>query len=214
MAEMALLAAEPREGNGSQAARRLRRKGRVPAVLYGHKEATLSLSVSLEDLQSAVRHGARVVDLKTPTKLEKALIKELQWDHLSKEVLHADFYRVSADERITLSVRIELRGMAPGVTAGGALNQPIHTLSIECLAISVPESIRVNIGELQIGQAIHVRELTLPEGVKALVDPDAIVVQVAAPQVEAEAAVAAPAAETAEPEVIGRQKEPEEEPAE
>jgi large subunit ribosomal protein L25 len=212
MAETTVLTAQSREGNGSQSARKLRRTRLVPAVLYGHKEETLSLSVAVDELRSAIRRGARVVDLQTPLKLEKALIKELQWDHLGKELLHADFYRVSADERIAINVRLELRGTAPGVTAGGSLNQPLHTLNVECLAIAVPESIRVPIGELQIGSAVYVRDLHLPEGVKVLDDPDAIVVQVSAPVEEAEVApAAAPVAETAEPEVIGRQKAPEEE---
>jgi large subunit ribosomal protein L25 len=123
--------------------------------------------------------------------------------------LHVDFARVAADERIKIEVRIELRGTAPGVTAGGLLDQPIHNLEIECLAVAVPESIRVFINELQVDQAIHVRDLKLPEGVTTSEDPDAIVVQVAAPKVEEEAAAAAPAAEQVEPEVIGRKEKAE-----
>src|SRR5206468_4967888 len=87
------------------------------------------------------------------------------WDHLGKDVLHIDFERVSADERIEVPVRIELKGIAPGVTGGGILDQPLHTVMVECLAISIPDSIRVNINELQLGAAIHVKDLTLPEGV-------------------------------------------------
>jgi large subunit ribosomal protein L25 len=210
MAETVVLETQRREGRGSHRAARLRRQGRVPAVVYGHQEATESVSVSAEDLLTAIRHKAPVVDLRSDKGLQKALIRELQWDHLGKEVLHADFYRVSADERITVSVPIELRGIAPGVTGGGLLDQPLHTLEVECLAIAVPESIRVNINELQIDQAIHVRELHLPEGVKALDDPDAVVVHVTAPKAEAEAA--AEAAASAEPEVIGRKAAEEEEP--
>jgi large subunit ribosomal protein L25 len=90
------------------------------------------------------------------------------------------------------------------------LDQPIHTIEVECLAVAVPESIRVPISELQIGQAIYVKDLKLPDGVTTAVDPDAIVVQVLAPKVEAEAAPA-PIAEQAEPEVIGRKEKPEEE---
>jgi large subunit ribosomal protein L25 len=174
----------------------------IPAVVYGHKEATLSVTLSGEELGNAIRHGARVVDLKSDAGVQKALIREIQWDHLGKEILHVDFARVSMDERIKISVPIEVKGIAPGVTAGGLLGQPMHTLHVECLAIRIPEHIRVNINELQIGGAVHVRELHLPEGVLALDDPDAIVVHVTAPQAEPEAA-AAPAA-TAEPEVIGR----------
>jgi len=81
--------------------------------------------------------------------------------------------RVAVDERIVVTVPLEIRGVAPGVNAGGTLDQPMHTLSVECLAVSIPESIRVNVGELQIGSAIHVRDLVLPDGVKAMTDPDA-----------------------------------------
>jgi large subunit ribosomal protein L25 len=213
MAESVLMEVQPRQGRGSHKAAKLRRQGLVPAVVYGHKEATVPVAVSNEELHKAVRHGARVLDLKSGGKTEKVLIRELQWDHLGHEILHVDFPRISADERIHVTVPIELRGTAPGTTAtagGGVLDQPLHTVPIECLAVNIPESIRVNIGELQIGQAIHVKDLHLPEGVKVLADPDAIVVQVKAPAAEPEP-TAAPAAEMAEPERIGRQKPAEEE---
>ena len=124
-----------------------------------------------------------------------------------------DFARVGADERIVLTVPLEIRGTAPGVTAGGVLDQPMHTLSVECLATAIPSSIRVNVGELQMGAAIHVRDLVLPSGVKAMTDADAIVVHVTTPAVEPEAPAAPEVAEKAEPEVI-TQKKPEEGEAE
>lgn len=210
MAESVVLPIEKREGRGTRKAQKLRIDGLVPGVVYGHKEETVSISVAAEALMSAVRHGARVVDLSADGGVQKAQIAELQWDHLGQELLHVDFRRVAADERIHVTVHIEIKGIAPGVTAGGALDQPIHTLSVECAADSVPESIRVNINELQMGAAIHVRDLHLPPGVKALADPDAIVVHVTAPQAAAEAA-AAPGEEQAEPEVIGRKAAAEEE---
>jgi large subunit ribosomal protein L25 len=210
MAETVQLVTHKRQGRGSRLAQRLRAQGQVPAVLYGHKEETVSVSLPTEELTRAIRHGARVVDLKSESGVEKALIREIQWDHLGMEVLHVDFARVAADERIHVHVPVELRGIAPGVSGGGVLDQPLHTLSIECLAIAVPDSIRVNIGELQLGAAIHVRDLKLPEGVTALGDPDAIVVHVTAPHAEPEAGVA-PVGEQAEPEVIGRKAAEEEE---
>jgi large subunit ribosomal protein L25 len=203
MAESVVLVAEMREGRGSRAAHKLRAKGLVPGVVYGHKEATVSVALSAEELLKAIQHKARVVDLKTDDKVQTALIRELQWDHLGKELLHVDFARVAKDERIHVTVPLELRGTAPGVTAGGLLEQPLHALAIECLAVNIPESIRVNVGELQIDGAIHVRDLVLPPDVQALSDPDAIVVQIKAPQAEV-APAAAEAAATAEPEVIGR----------
>jgi large subunit ribosomal protein L25 len=189
----------------------MRRKGLVPAVLYGHKEETLSIALPADEVAKAIRHGVRVVDLQAGGKEEKAFIRDVQWDHLGKELLHVDFTRVALDERIVVTVPLELRGTAPGVTAGGLLDQPIHTLSIECLAISIPESIRVNIGELQIEGSIFVRDLALPPGVKAMSDPDAIVVHITKPIAEPEPTVAPPVEGAAEPEVIGRQKTEEEE---
>jgi large subunit ribosomal protein L25 len=206
MAESIALVTQPRAGRGSQAARRLRREGLIPAVLYGHKEETVCVALPREELEKAIRHGVRVVDLKADGKEGKALIRDVQWDHLGKELLHVDFARVAVDERIVVTVPLEIRGQAPGVNAGGTLDQPIHTLSVECLAISIPESIRVNVGELQIGSAIHVRDLVLPPGVKVMSDPDAIVVHVTTKMVEPEAAAPVEVPEQAEPEVIGRQK--------
>ena len=210
MAESVVLEAQPRGEHGTQAARRLRRKGLIPAVIYGHKEATISLTLPAEQVEKMIRHGVRVVDLRADGKQEKALIKEVQWDHLGRHLLHVDFTRVAVDERIEVSVRIELRGTAPGVNAGGILDQPLHSLNVECLALSIPDSIRVPIGELQIDQAIHVKDLHWPAGVKALDDPEAIVVHVTAPVQVAEPAAAAEAPAQAEPEVIGRPKAEEE----
>lgn len=211
MAESALLEIQKREGRGSRQAQRLRKQGLVPAVVYGHKQETLAITLSGDAITKAVRHGSRVVDLQSGATREKALIRELQWDHLGKEILHVDFERVSEDERIEVPVRLELRGVAPGIAAGGVLDQPMHNLLVECLAISIPDSIRVNINELQVGSAIHVRDLVLPEGVKALDDPEAIVVHVT--QRGEEKVEAAPVEGAAEPEVIGR-KAAEEEGAE
>ena len=209
MAESEVVVAQKRDGRGSRAARRLRAAGRVPAVVYGHKEETIPLSVAAEDILRVIHHRARVIDLQTESKVEKALIREVQWDHLGKDVLHVDFARVVAGERIEIEVPIELRGSAPGVAGGGVLDQPMHTLPIECLALSAPESIRVNINDLQVGGVIHVGDLHLPPDVKALADDDAVVVHVVAP-IEEAAAPAAEPAEQAEPEVIGRQRAAEE----
>jgi len=210
MAESVLLKTEKRDLGGSRAAGKLRKKGMIPAIIYGHKQENEAVTLAHDDLMDAVRHGARVVDLQTGKGVQKAQIAELQWDHLGKDLLHADFKRVSADERITVPVRLEVRGIAPGVTAGGVLEQPLHTVNVECLAIAVPDVIRVNIGELQLDGAIHVRDLPLPPDVKVLDDPDALVVHVAPPKVEA-AAEGAEAPASAEPEVIGRKAAEEEE---
>jgi len=208
MAESVLLKTEQREGRGSRLAEKLRKQGKVPAVVYGHKEETLAVSVSHDDLVSAIRHGARVVDIDVAGKTEKAQIVEVQWDYLGKDVLHVDFKRVSAHEQIEAVVPIELRGTAPGIADGGVLDQPLHILRVTAPASAVPEVIKVNVSELKVGEAIHVRDLKLPEGVKALDKPDAIVVHITQPKVAPEPGGLL--AGQAEPEVITRKKGEEE----
>jgi large subunit ribosomal protein L25 len=214
MADTVTLSLKARDGRGKREARRMRRQGIIPGVLYGHGEETVAVALSCDDLTKAVKHGVRVVDLDQAGKLEKALIRDLQWDPLGHDILHVDFARVAADERITVDVRLELKGTAPGVTAGGNLDQPLHNLEVECLAIAIPESIRVNISEMQIDSVIKVRDLVLPPGVTTKVDPDTVVVMVHPPVVEAAATPAGVEPEQAEPEVIGRKvaEEAEEEP--
>jgi large subunit ribosomal protein L25 len=206
MAEAVVLKTEPRTGKGSRDALRLRKAGRVPAIVYGHKETPASVTVSKDELTSAIRHHARTVQLEVGGKADTVLIQQLQYDHLGSTLLHVDFRRVSADERVRTMVEIELRGNAPGATGGGVLDQPLHKIHIECPALSIPDSIRVKIDSLLLGQAIHVKELELPAGVKALDDPDLVVVQVKAVVVVAEpTAVVEPGAN--EPEIITKKKE-------
>jgi large subunit ribosomal protein L25 len=207
MAEVLKLNTEPRPGQGSRDAARLRKAGRVPAIVYGHKEAVTSVSVSRDELASALRHHARTLELQVAGKPETVLIQQVQHDHLGTGLVHVDFRRVSKDERVRTTVEIELRGTAPGATGGGVLDQPLHKIHIECPAMAIPESIRVKIDGLQLGQAIHVKELELPPDVKALEDPDLVVVQVkqqVALVVET-TALGEPGA--AEPEIITKKKE-------
>jgi len=210
MAESLVVVTEKREGRGSRTAAKLRKTGKVPAVVYGHKEATVSVAVPNEQILLMLRQGAPVVDIKTEKGMEKAQIMDLQWDHLGKEVLHVDFKRVSEHERIETDVVLEIKGTAPGIAEGGMLDQPMHSLRIECPAFNVPKSIRISIAELQIGQAIHVSDVKLPEGVKCLDEPDAVVIHVTKPLAEVETTAEAAAAAAAEPEVITARKKDEE----
>ena len=172
MAETIVLATQARQGSGSREAQRLRKHGQVPAIVYGHKETPENISISGDELSLAVRHHARTLELQTNGKKQSVLIQAIQYDHLGKEVLHVDFLRVSMTDKIHVTVPVELRGVAIGAKGGGVLIQPLHDLHIECLVSARPESIRVKIDDLQLGQAIHIRELQVPEGVKFLHDPD------------------------------------------
>jgi large subunit ribosomal protein L25 len=213
MAEIVSLAATPRAGSGSRAADKLRKQGLIPGVVYGHKEATVSVAVNAEELDRAIRvQHARVLDLQLDGKKETVLIRELQWDHLGRTMLHVDFARVSETDRVRVTVPVELRN-APKATGGGVLDQPLHTLHVECSPAKIPEAIRIDITNLTLGAPIHVRELQLPEDVTVLDPPEAVVVQLKLPGVEPTAPTA-PAEPGAGPEVIKKEKKAEEEEGE
>lgn len=210
MAEAVKLTAQPRTGSGSRAADKLRKKGLVPGIVYGHKEANVAVAVSAEELDRAVRvKHARVLDLQLDGKSETVLIRELQWDVFGKEMLHIDFARVSATDRVKVTVPVELRN-SPKATGGAVLDQPLHTLHVECSPTDIPEAIRIDITGLTLGSPIHVRELTLPAGVTVLESPEAVVVQLKLAGAEPTAA-AAPAEPGTGPEVIKKDKKTDEE---
>jgi large subunit ribosomal protein L25 len=198
------IAVEKRDLTGKRNNRRLRRSGYVPAILYGHGLENLSLKVNEHDLAAVIRHGSRVVDL-TGAANESALIRQVAWDTFGLEILHVDFTRVSADERIEVKVPIELKGQAAGAKEGGVVELLIHEVEIECPALKIPDKIVVNINELKIEDSLTTSDLVLPEGVKLLSHEGEVVVHCVLPKEEAEAApeVAAPG----EPEVIGRKPE-------
>jgi large subunit ribosomal protein L25 len=202
------LKVETRTSRGKRHARRMRLAGSVPAVLYGHGEQTISLSAPSEQVKAVIRHGARVVDLQGAVS-EKAFIRDLQWDVYGMEVLHLDLTRVSADERVEVQVAVELRGEAPGVKDGGVVSQLLHEVEVECLVTAIPEKLSLNINELKLGDSLSAGDIALPAGATLLSDPEAIVVQCVEPKPEEEEA--AIVGEGAEPEIIGRKPEEEEE---
>ncbi len=195
-----VLNVEVRSQRGKRESRRMRHEGKIPAILYGHGQESISLTLSHDQFAVALRHHSRLVDLKGGVN-ESALIREMQWDTFGTEVLHVDFARVSADERIEVQVSVELRGEAPGLKDGGVIQHLLHEVTIECLAISIPETIQVRINKLNKGDEITAAQLVLPEGVKLLSDPEDVVVQCVEPVEEEETELGG---EGAEPEVIGR----------
>ncbi|HET6882363.1 MAG TPA: 50S ribosomal protein L25 [Pirellulales bacterium] len=194
------LKVEVREGRGKRQVRRLRQSGLVPAVLYGHGEANLSLSVPVDQVKSAVRHGARVVDLEGAVK-EKAFIRDLQWDTFGLDVLHLDLARVSADEKVEVEVTVELRGEAPGVKDGGIVSQVLHHVDVECLVTAMPEKLTLRINNLGLDQSLTAADIELPAGTTLVTPGETLIVQCVLPREEE--ATALPT-EGAEPELIGR----------
>lgn len=211
MSAVVSLKAEPRTGSGSAAAIKLRKKGLVPGIVYGHKEANVAVTVNAEELDRAIRvQHARVLDLQLEGKKETVLIRELQWDTFGRVMLHIDFARVSATDRVKVTVPVELRN-TPKVTGGGVLDQPLHTLHVECSATAIPDSIRVDILNLTLGAPIHVSDLKLPEGVKVLESTEMVVVQLKLPGVEPVAGAIPGDAAASGPEVIKKEKKAEDE---
>jgi large subunit ribosomal protein L25 len=214
MAETLTLAVEPRdpkknEGTGSRVARRLRRQGRIPAIIYGHKETPVPISLTRDDVLLMLKKSAHLAQLALGGKTEMVLVRDVQWDHLGKEVLHLDFARVSADEKVHTQVPLEVHGTPVGLSEGGQLEVIVHSLDVTCRATAIPDSIRVEVGGLHVGEGVHVKELALPEGVTIDLDADLLLVHV----VTRVAATDATGGEAgpAEPEVIGRKVEKEDE---
>jgi large subunit ribosomal protein L25 len=214
MAVSGKLSVKKRSQHGSRHCRRLRSQGLVPGNIYGHKQDAIPLTMSASELVSLVKGGTRVLDLDIEGKVEKVLFREVQWDSLGNQVVHVDLLRVDPNEKLTIEVKVELKGTAPGTLGGGVLDHTLRTLTVECLAIQIPESILVKITTLEIGQAIHVRDLEVPPNTKIMNNPDAVVVRVAQPGAELEATGALGEEGPAQPEIIGRKVPEGEEEAE
>ncbi len=176
--EILELKAEKRTTKGSKAARKLRESGQIPAILYGHKEDNIMLSLKDTDFMRLLQTRTRMIWLAFENKKESALIKDVQHDNLSDGIIHVDFSRINLDERIKLRVFIEVYGEPIGVKEGGVLTHALKEVEIECLPAIIPEKIKVNISSLGLGKALHVRELPQMEGIRYLPDAETVVVSV------------------------------------
>ena len=210
MAKQAKLTAERRTAIGRSAVRKLKASGSVPAVMYGSKDKPEALQISKRDINALLSHAAgenTLVELEIGGKSRLALVQEVQHAPLGGAVLHVDFHAVSQDEVIEADVPLEPTGTANGVkNMGGLLEQNLRTLAIECLPRDLPDVLRVDVSELNIGDSIHVREIQLPSGVTTRIQPELTAFSVLAPTVEEEP-VAATEEAAAGPEVIREKKE-------
>ena len=215
MAKQVKLQAQVRPGVGRIAVNKLKQQGLVPAVIYGGADKPQALQVSSRDIRTLLSHAVGeniLVDLEignsgTVTS-SMALIQEVQRNPLSGAVLHVDFRAVSRDVVISAEIPVEPFGEANGVkNFGGLLEQNMRTLEIECLPQDLPEIISVDVSDLNIGDAIHIKDIKLPAGVKATHDPELTVFIVAAPNVEEAPAPGAAGAAKATPEVLKQKKD-------
>lgn len=207
------LKAEKRSDTGKGVARKLRAQGKIPAVLYGHDMAPMSIAINAKDFQTFQRGeaGAQVIKLTISGEKSKpmALIKEIQHHKVRGFPIHLDLQKVAMDEDITANLQIVSVGEAPGLKLGGVMEHHLWEVTVQGKPTDLPPQIEADISELQVGDNIHVRDLKLPDKITLVTALDELVLSILAPKVEA---VAAPAEEIveAEAEVL---KEPVEEAA-
>ena len=202
-----ILNCEKREFTGTLRNRRMRAEGKTPAVLYGRGDS-ISLSIPSKDVQSAIRHGSRIVELKGGCN-ESAMIKHVQWDAFGVDILHLDLTRIDASESVELKLKVALVGVAPGTKTGGVVKHMLPRIVVLCPALAVPEKLELKINDLELGGVLKASDVPLPEGATLVTEADDVVVQCV------EASVSDDEPETdgdapAEPEVIGRKSDDEE----
>jgi len=206
------LVANIREHTGSKAAAKERKQGRIPAIVYGHKQEPVAISLDAHNLVEGLHHGHRLMDVQVGKKSEKMLVKDLQYDHLGKDIIHVDLVRVDITETVKVMVPIELKGTAQGTHEGGIITEHSDRIEIECQAANIPESIVVSVKDLEVGDTLHAGDVELPAGTRLSSSAETLLVTCSL-------VAAAKAVEEIEegpeaPELISEAKEPEEEPSE
>ncbi|MGB2630009.1 MAG: 50S ribosomal protein L25 [Candidatus Omnitrophota bacterium] len=220
--EKIILNASVRGDLGKSASKHLRKEGGVPGVVYRGGKKGINIKVDNKALGHVLHTeaGENAIITMTITGGEKpvektVMVKELQAHPLSEEFLHVDFYEISLKEKIHVKVPLEVKGEAVGAREDeGLMAQLVWELEVECLPTAIPESIDIHVDDLRIGDAIHIKDITPPEGVAFLGDPEQPVVTVSPPQAEEEVVAEEAAGEEgaeAEPEIIKKGKKEEEE---
>jgi large subunit ribosomal protein L25 len=205
------LNATARAGTGKGAARSLRRSGQVPAIIYGHARSPQALSIvqrELDKLLQQIAAESTVVELSIDGNVSRTLIRDIQRHPVKETILHVDFQELVAGEAVTVSVPVILIGIPEGVrTSGGVLDQIMRELEIEVDPANIPNHIDVDVTNIPVGHAVHVRDITLPGGVTVLDDLDSTVCVVSVPKVVEEVVAAEVVEVPVEPELIRKPKE-------
>ena len=185
---------ELRTETGKGVARQLRMKGRIPGVCYGKRNQATSVSLDPRMLERLISQSAAGVNTLIDLVVDGGggdldgivvMVREIQRHPVKRDPIHADLFIPDLHERVTVSVPLHLTGKAPGVEEGGIVDHALRELEIQCLPTAIPREINVDIGALEVGHSVHVRDLTLPEGVELLSDTELSIVSVVAPVVEA-----------------------------
>ena len=209
------LTATRRDDTGKGVARKLRASGQMPAVIYGHNREPQSLVVPSRELERLLDHisaGSTVIDLDIGGTTARTLIREIQRHPFKRQILHVDFQELVAGETVTVEVPLVIVGTAEGVrVGGGTLDLVLREVEVECDPGNIPNHIDVDVTNLTIGHSIHVGDLTLPAGVTMITDAEQTIAVCSAPRVEAEVAAPVEEAAPAEPELIRKPKDEEDE---
>ena len=204
MSDVHTLVAEAKDRAGKGAARAARRAGRVPAVIYGAKKTPVMISLAPRDLDREISGGgffATLYDVQVADKTERVLARDLQLHPVSDRPLHVDFLRVSASTEVTVQVPCSFNNdeESPGLKRGGVLNIVRYELELVCRADAIPQQIDVDLTGLEIGDSVHISEVSLPDGVQpTITDRDFTIASIAAPSIIAEEAAEAAEAEEGE----------------
>jgi len=207
MAKILELSANPRTSIGSGSVNRMRKAGRIPAVIYGKKHENKALELDARTFSKILQGSASdniLVNLNISGEAHAslALVQEVQHDYLRGGILHVDFHAVAADEDIHASVPVVLSGVETAEKKGGVIEHIIHNLEVHCLPKDLPETLPLDVAGLEVGQSKHISDVKLPEGVTTKLSPELVVVLLKEPTVAEEpapAAEAAPAAGAAAP---------------
>jgi large subunit ribosomal protein L25 len=202
MMSQVVLSAKNRQGAGSREARRLRRSGRIPAVLYGRTGKPIAIDLDAREFVNGVKNisESTIVKVEIDGQAHEAFVKDTQRNITDGNIIHVDFYEVESDTALRARVSVHIHGTPAGVREGGVLEFPLHEIEVECLPRDLPERIDVDVSDLKVNQSLHVRDIVLGEGVKLISAADQVVALVkfakaeaAAPAAEEAAAAAAPA---------------------
>ncbi|MDR0644644.1 MAG: 50S ribosomal protein L25 [Treponema sp.] len=172
-----ILTARKRMGNGSADARRLRRAGRIPAVIYGRSGQSLSIDIDAQQFSTSAKNisATSIVQVEVDGKSYDAFVKDTQRTITDGCILHVDFYEVEKGVLLRAKVHIHVHGNPVGVREGGILELPFHEIEVECLPKDMPERITVDISPLRVNQSIHVRDIPLGENVRLVSSGDQVV---------------------------------------
>ncbi len=210
--EKSILEAEVRETGNKQASKLVRNSGKVPGVYYSKHDSPIHLAVTEKAIKPLVYTAeTHLVSLKVDGKELDCVIKDVQFDPITDRVVHFDLIGLTSGETFQLEVPVQLHGTPVGIKEGGIVQHLIHKLEIECLPKDIPQRIDINISELNIGNSIHIKDLKI-ENITFLAPEDSVIVSVVHPKVEKEPVEGEETTEeaSAEPEVIGKGKEEEE----